>query len=142
MKKKIVYTGYIIIVTVFFLYYLFPGEAVTSYINYRINSMSPDVKLSIGELKPSFPPGMNLFVTDLLHQNQTIIGAEFLEVKPSYFSLLSKDKTFFINGDMYEGTLDSSIRVANIGANPEFDLDASFGKIQISQIPAIKKFEA
>jgi len=142
MKKRIVYTGYIIIVTVFFLYYLFPGDAVTSYINYQINKKSPDVQLSIKELKPSFPPGMKLFSPNLLHQNQTVIGADFLEVKPSYFSLFSKDKTFFIKGDIYEGSLDSSIRVANISASPAFDFDASFESIQISQIPAIKEFES
>ena len=142
MKKKIVYTGYITIVTVFFLYYLFPGDAVTSYINYKINSMSPDVKLSIKELKPSFPPGIKLFATDLLRRNQTIISADFLEIKPSYSSLFSKIKTFFIYGDIYKGHMDSSIRVADISTHPEFDIDASFGGIQISQIPAIKGFES
>jgi len=142
MKKKFVYSGYIIIITVFFLYYLFPGDAVTSYINYQINTMSPDVQLSIKELKPIFPPGMKLIAPDLLHLNQLIIGAELLEIKPSYVSLFTKNKTVFINGDMYEGNLDSSIRVANINANPKFNLDASFGGIQISQIPSIKEFEA
>ncbi len=142
MKQKIVYTGYIIIAAVFFLYYLFPGDAVTSYINYQINSTSPDMKLIIKDLKPSFPPGIKLFATDLLHQNQTIIGADFLEVKPSYFSLFSKDKAFSINGDIYDGSIDSSVRIANITADPEFDIEALFGGIQISQIPAIKGLEA
>ncbi len=142
MKKKIVYTGYIIIVTVFFLYYLFPGDAVTSYINYQINSKSPGVQLSIKELKPSFPPGMKLFSPDLLHQNQTIINADFLEIKPSYVSLFSNDKTFFIKGDIYDGRLNSTVRIANISASPEFDLDAKFVGVQISRIPAIKEFEA
>ncbi|MBC2715529.1 MAG: type II secretion system protein GspN [Desulfobacteraceae bacterium] len=142
MKKRIAYTGYIIIVTVFFLYYLFPCVAVTSYINYQINSMSPGVKLSIKELKPSFPPGMKFFTLDLMHRNKNIIGADFLKISPSYFSLFSKDKTFFINGDIYEGCLNSTIQVADISANPAFDLDASFGGVQISQIPAINEFEA
>ncbi|MCD6586678.1 MAG: type II secretion system protein GspN [Desulfobacteraceae bacterium] len=142
MKKKIVYAGYIIIVTVFFLYYLFPGDAVTAYINYQINNKSPGVQLSITELKPSFPPGMQLFAPNLLYQNQPIIAADFLEVKPSYTSLFSKDKIFFITGDIYEGRLDSSILVANISANPAFEFDASFENIQISQIPAIKEFES
>lgn len=142
MKKKIVYPGYIIIVTVFFLYYLFPGDAVTAYINYQINNKSPGVQMSIKELKPSFPPGMKLLSPNLLHQNQSLIAADFLEVIPSYFSLFSKDKIFFITGDIYEGALDSSIRIANISTNPAFDLNASFESIQISHIPAIKEFES
>jgi type II secretion system protein N len=142
MKKKIVYAGYIIMVMVFFLYYLFPGDAVTAYINYQINHKSPGVQLSIMELKPSFPPGIKLLAPNLLHQNQSLIAADFLDVKPSYASLFSTDKIFFITGDISEGHLDSSVCVANITENPAFDINASFENIQISQIPAIKEFES
>jgi len=142
MKKKILYPGYIVIVTVFFLYYLFPGDAVTSYINYQMNSMSPDIQLSIKELKPAFPPGMKLIAPDLLSRNQALFSAEFLNIKPAYLSLFKKEKMFFINGDVYEGILDSSIRIADISANPEYEVEAMFDGIQISQIPAIKAYEA
>ncbi|MDA3897648.1 MAG: type II secretion system protein GspN [Desulfobacteraceae bacterium] len=142
MKKRIVYPGYIIIVTVFFLYYLFPGDAVTAYINYQINNMSPEVQLSIKELKPAFPPGIKLVRPDLLHQNQPIIGAEFLDIRPSYLSLFKKEKTIFINGDLYDGTLDSNIRLANISANPEYELEATLDNIQISTIPIAAAYEA
>jgi type II secretion system protein N len=137
MKNRIVYSGYIIIVTVIFLYYLFPGDAVTAYINFKINSMSPEVQLSIKELKPAFPPGMKLVRPDLLRQNQPIISAEFLDIRPSYLSLFKKDKTIFINGDIYDGTLDSSIRIANISANPEYEFEAALDNIQISTIPIV-----
>jgi type II secretion system protein N len=142
MKKRIVYPGYIIIVTVFFLYYLFPGDAVTAYINYQINNMSPDVQLSIKDLKPSFPPGMKLVSPNLLNRNQPLIGAEFLDIRPSYLSLFKKDKTFFINGDIYDGMLDSSVSIANISADPEYDFDLTFDRIQISKIPIMKEYEA
>ena len=142
MKKRIVYSGYIIIVTVFFLYYLFPGDAVTAYINYQINSMSPEIQLSIKELKPAFPPGMKLIAPDLLRQNQPVIGADFLDIRPSYLSLFKNDKTVFINGDIYEGVLDSSISVANISSNPEYDLDLTFDGVQISKIPIVQEYES
>jgi type II secretion system protein N len=142
MKKRIVYPGYIIIVTVFFLYYLFPGDAVTAYINYQINNMSPDVQLSIKDLKPSFPPGMKLVSPNLLNRNQPLIGAEFLDIRPSYLSLFKKDKTFFINGDIYDGMLDSSVSIASISADPEYDFDLTFDRIQISKIPIMKEYEA
>ncbi len=142
MKKKIAYSGYIIIVMVFFLYYLFPGDAVTAYINYQIKHKSPGVQLSIMELKPSFPPGIKLLAPNLLYQNQSLITADFLDVKPSYISLFASDKIFFITGDISEGRLDSTVCVANISENPALDINASFENIQISQIPAIKEFES
>lgn len=142
MKKRFVYSGYIFIVTVFFLYYLFPGDAVTAYINYQINNMSSEVQLSIKELKPAFPPGMKLIAPDLMRMNQPIAGAEFLDIRPSYLSLFKNDKMFFINGDIYDGMLDSSISIANISANPEYDFDLTFDGIQISKIPIVKEYEA
>lgn len=142
MKKRIVYSGYIIIATVFFLYYLFPGDAVTAYINYQINSMSPEIQLSIKELKPAFPPGMKLIAPDLLRQNQPVIGADFLDIRPSYLSLFKNDKTVFIKGDIYEGVLDSNISFANIRSNPEYDLDLTFDGIQISKIPIVEEYES
>ena len=142
MQKKIVYAGYLIIVTLFFLYYLFPGDAVTSYINYKLSRMSSGIRISIKELKPAFPPGIKLSTPDLLFQNQLLIGADVLKIKPSYFSLFAKNKIFYINGDMYQGIVDSTIRIADISANPKFDAEVSLAGIQISQIPALKKFES
>jgi type II secretion system protein N len=142
MQKKIVYAGYFIIVTVFFLYYLFPGDAVTSYLNYKINSMSSDISMSIKKLKPDFPPGIKLSATNLLYRNQPIAGADFLKIKPSYLSLFSSNKTFFVNGDMYSGKLDSVIRLADFRSSPDFEAEASFANIQLSQIPIIEQFQS
>lgn len=142
MQKKIAYAGYFIIITVVFLYYLFPGDAVTAYINYKINNMSPDVRISISGLQPDFPPGVKLLGPDLLYRNQPVAGADLIRIKPAYLSLFSGNKTFFVNGDIYTGNLDSVIRLADFSANPAFDAEATFANIQISQIPILEQFQS
>ena len=141
MQKKIAYSGYFIIITLVFLYFLFPGDAVTSYINYKINNMSPDVRISISGLQPDFPPGIKLLGPDVIYRNQPLAGADWLRIKPAYLSLFSDNKTFFVKGDVYTGNLDSVIRLADFSANPAFDAEATFANIQISQIPIVEQFQ-
>jgi type II secretion system protein N len=142
MQKKLLYTGYIVIVTIFFLYYLFPKDAVTSFINHKINSISPDIGISIREMKPDFPPGVKLIAPDVTFRSQLIGGADRVEIRPSYGSLFSDNKTFYIHGDLYAGNLESVVSIAGFGANPVFDTETVFSGIRISDIPAIQQFES
>jgi len=73
MKKRLAYTGYIIGVTVLCLYFLFPSEAVTSYINYKINKISPDVKWTFQGLKPGFPPGLSSDSLEVFRWDKKIV---------------------------------------------------------------------
>ena len=138
MKKRLAYTAYIVLVTVFFLYYLFPGDAVTSYINYEINKQSPEVQVSIKKLRPEFPPGIQLVGTDLMLRNQALVGADYLNIRPAYLSLFASEKSFVINGDMYDGKLSSAVRVSDMTKNPTFDIDAAFTGIRLDKVPSIQ----
>ena len=126
MKKKIAYTAYIIAITVFFLYTLFPGDAVTAYINHQINKMYPGMTLSIQNLKPGFPAGLKLSALDVSHRNQPLVGADRVAVRLTLPSVFSAQKKIVINGDLYEGHLDSTVRIAEIRANPKFDFEGLF----------------
>ncbi len=141
MKKKIIYAGYIFSITLFFLYYLFPGDAVTSYVNHNISRMmSPDVVVKIKQLKPDFPPGVKLLSPEVSYQNQLMGGADTMTVTPAYGSLFKETKAFFIHGDLYGGVLDAEVRAAGFRPDADVDLEAVFEGIQISGIPAVQMF--
>ena len=59
-KKTIGYIAYTVGITVFFLYYLFPSEAVKGYIAYNLQAVDPQMTVDIARVKPSFPPGLKL----------------------------------------------------------------------------------
>jgi type II secretion system protein N len=139
MKKWLAYLLYIVGVTIFFLYYLFPGVAFTSYINYRINGLLPGYKLLTEQAAPSFPPGLKLKLPALYNQNKPIIGADQLKIRPAYLSLLSDNKTFFIDGFAYDGPLEGSADII-FSLSPQLNLNLAFKDIQISQIQSLREF--
>ena len=46
-KKTLLYTAYIISITFFFLYYLFPSEAVKEYVAYKVSRANPGISLLV-----------------------------------------------------------------------------------------------
>ena len=77
MKKWIALTGYIIVVTFIFLYYLFPTEAVTAYINYRLSDFfAGSFILTVAQMRPSFPPGLKLHLSCCDRKDKEFIRAD------------------------------------------------------------------
>jgi len=141
MKKRLAYTGYIIGVTVLCLYFLFPSNAVTSYINYRINSMSPDVKCTVQGLKPSFPLGLSLDSLEVFRQDKKIAVLDHVKVTPSLLSLFTADKTMQVTGNSCDGSVAAKVILSEIISTPKVDLNASFDGVQISKIPALQELK-
>jgi type II secretion system protein N len=142
MQKKLLYTGYILIITVFFLYYLFPEDAVTSYVNHKLNSLSPDIGISIRKMTPDLPLGVKLVSPDMTFRSQLVAGADVMAIRPSYASIFSANKTFLVHGDLYTGSLESVVHVSGLAQNPKFDTETVFTGIQISGIPAVQQFQS
>lgn len=141
MKKKIAYTAYIVGITVFFLYALFPGESVTAYINHQVRKMYPGINLAVRELKPGFPAGMNLSAVDVSHRNNLLLGADQLAVRLALPSLFSRQKKIRVQGDLYDGSLDSTFKISDIRANPKLEIQGIFKDIQVEKIPMIRQYE-
>ena len=141
MKKWLSYILYVVGVTIFFLYYLFPGEAFTSYINHHINGLLPGYKISTNQAMPSFPPGLKLKSPAIYNQNKPIIGADQLKIRPAYLSLLSDNKTFFVDGFAYDGHLGGSADIA-FNSKQKLNLNLAFSDIQVSQIQSLSEFVA
>jgi len=128
-----------VVVAIFFLYYLFPNKAFTSYVNYHINGILPGYKLSTDQAVPSFPPGLKLKSLELFHQDKPVIGADQLKIRPGYLSLLSETKTFFVNGLAYNGHLEGSSEIV-FNSKPQLNLNLTFNDIQIDQIQRLQDF--
>lgn len=141
MKKKLAYTGYVIGVTVLCLYLLFPTEAVTSYINYKINAMSPDLKWSLQGLKPDFPLGLSAGQMELFQKEKKMIQVENLSMAPSLISLLTSEKSVHISGNACDGKVDAKVAVSTGASPPGIDLNATFDGVQIAKIPALAELK-
>lgn len=139
MKKWLAYGAYVSAITIGFLYLLFPGDAVISYIKYRFDTAVPGFDLSIRDVKPAFPPGLTFYAPSLEQSGQTLIAAQSVSIEPSYLTLLSPDKIFYINGRGCGGHLEGAVTLKHEQNPPGMDLELVFRDLLLADIPEIKQ---
>jgi type II secretion system protein N len=136
MKKWVVVAGYIFLVTLIFLYYLFPTEALTSYINYRLSESLPQFHLTIKQIRPGFPPGMKLSSLMLYRQGKEFIGMDQLTVRPKYLTIFSRTKSLVLSCLLNGGRIDATTQITR--DKSFLNIDLSIDHVEINGIPAIK----
>lgn len=105
---------YIIVVGVFFIYYLFPSDAVKKYITSNLNRANPELNITIDNIKPVFPPGLRLYNVTLYRLSNLLLEAKQIKITPGLLSLFRPKTTFFFKAEAYEGILEGR---ADIMAN-------------------------
>lgn len=136
MKKWVVVAGYIFLVTLVSLYYQFPTEALTSYINYRLSESLPQFHLTIKQIRPSFPPGMKLSSPMLYRLGKEFIGMDQLTIRPKYLTIFSRTKSFVLSCLLTGGRIDATAQMTL--DKPLLNIDLSIDHVEINGIPAIK----
>jgi type II secretion system protein N len=137
MKKGMVLTGYILAVTFFFLYLLFPTEAVTAYMNYKLSQYLPGVRLAVNQIRPVFPPGLKLSAPLVYRNDKEFFTADQVTVRPRYLTLFSQTKGFMLNASIHDGRLSGSAEINRDQSS--FHINLSAVQLEISNIPAIKE---
>ena len=104
-KKRLLYFIYIIAITTFFIYYLFPSNAVKKYIAFNLNRANPELNITIDNIKPLFPPGLRLYNVSLYRLSNLLFKAEQIKITHGLLSLFRKKTTFFFKAKAYEGIM-------------------------------------
>ena len=135
-KRYFLYASYIIAVFIFFLYILFPSDAVKKYIENRLGGINPDLAILIDHINPAFPPGVRLNTVSFYYIRSLMLDAETIKIVPGFFSLFSSNTTFSFKGVVYDGIINGK---ADIGNNTgHIKMDANLSGIQIEDIPALE----
>ena len=135
-KKYFLYASYIIAAFIFFLYILFPSDAVKKYIETRLGEINPDLAISIDHIKPAFPPGVRLNAVSFYYIHSLMLDAETVKIVPGIFSLFSSKTTLSFKGVVYDGIINGKADIGNNAAH--IKMDANLSGIQIEDIPAVK----
>jgi type II secretion system protein N len=146
MKKWLLYSIYIIAVTGFFLYYLFPSEEVKKYAEFKISNTNPDMRVSIGKIKPVFPPGLGFYTVKLFREDNQLVEIEKLKTAPRLLSVFGAETLLSFSGDLYAGELKGSAAFAKdeddfiLPKNGirQIKIDANLSRIHIKDIHAVK----
>lgn len=142
MKKFILYTLYIVAITVFFLYYLFPSDETAKYIAHRIGKANPDLSVRIEKVTPSFPPGLGFDSVDLFHRDTILFQADRLNVVPKILSMFGREKAFRFKGRSYGGVIEGETVTSPPGKENEAGTgvvaNADIAGMRMENIPALQ----
>lgn len=136
-RQYFLYTIYGIMVTVIFIYVLFPSETVKAYLIQGLNRSNPDLSMTIDRIKPVFPPGIKLSAIDLYRSGKSLMDVGQITIRPKYLSLFGENQSANFTGDVYGGNFKGTAVLLTREPEPvrPMEINADFSGIQIEQIP-------
>ena len=137
-RKWLPYFLFILAVTAFFIYYLFPSDKVKSFITFNLNKTYPGINIAVDHVKPSFPPGLKLYNVNFYHTHDPLFRMEQIKITPGLLSLFRSKINFFFKGSAYTGILEGKGEFTKNG--PEVMIDGKLSGVRIKKISAIKDF--
>jgi type II secretion system protein N len=132
------YFLFILAVTAFFIYYLFPSDKIKSFITFNLNKTYPGINIAVDHVKPAFPPGLRLYNVNFFHTDNPLFTVEQIKIAPGLLSLFRSKIIFFFKGSAYTGILEGKGEFTK--NRPEVMIDGKLSGIQIKEISAIKDF--
>jgi len=137
-RKWLPYFLFILAVTAFFIYYLFPTDKIKDYITFHLNKTYPGIHITVDYVKPAFPPGLKLYNVNFFHAPNPLFTVDQIKIAPGLLSLFRSKVIFFFKGRPYTGVLEGKGEFTK--HRPEVMIDGKLSGIQIKEISAIKDF--
>ena len=141
-KKTLLYTAYIIGITGFFLYYLFPSDTVKMYLAYRLSQGDPDLAVTIDHVSPALPPGIRLHDVGIAYRDEAIIDLDSLKLMPGLLSLFTSKTNLNFKGRANAGALSGQAELNNSPKTRSLKIDGQLSGIQMQNIPAVQRLSA
>ena len=141
-KKPLLYAIYIIAITGFFLYYLFPSDTLKSFLAYRLSQGISDITVTIDRISPVIPPGINLHDVGIVHQNNAFVDLDNLKIMPGILSLFSAKSTLNFKGRVNSGSFSGRAEIDDNSGGQEIKGDGRISSVQILGIPALERLPA
>ena len=138
-KKTLLYTAYIIGITIFFLWFLFPSDALKSYLAYRLTQGRPDVTVTIDRLKPILPPGIDLQHVVVARQRMTLVNLQSLKIMPELRSLFSSRTAVNFKGRAFDGIVSGRMELGDDSQGNGTRIDGKIAGLQVQQISLLKQ---
>ncbi len=117
--KWLLYLIYIAVITTLFLYLQFPSQAVHDYLTHRLNRIHADLNVTIGPVKPAFPPALLLADVKVEYQKEQVFEALDVEISPQLKTLWKDAKTYLYDGRAYGGALRGQFILEPIPNQPQ-----------------------
>jgi len=108
--KWILYGGYAVMAGVFFLYLLFPEDALKEYAQKRVAQVQPALSVAIEKIRPSLPPGLRFQTVSVRHAGDSLVDIERIRVSPEVRTLFSENRSYVFRMSAYGGGIRGRFR--------------------------------
>jgi type II secretion system protein N len=141
MKKFrtwIAYGIYVLLVATLFIYFLFPADKVKAHIAAQVGHMYPNLRMSIGDASPIFPPGIRLYKVKLDHVADLMLEAEIITIFPDLRSLFGSSTAIKFTVITQEGIIDGRAEFTGDMPDRRLKMDADITGVQLGEFPFLK----
>ncbi len=138
IQKWITYSIFILTLSIFFIYFLFPSDSVKRYIIVKVSRVNPNYKITIGRVFPTFPPGIRLNAVNIEYFDGLFLDAENIVITPKLISFFGQKRTFFFKVDAHEGIFQGKVDITGKNDGRHVYMDADINGIQLATVPALK----
>lgn len=138
-KTGFLYTVYTLTAIGVFAYFLFPSAEVAGHLAVRLEQAIPGVEISIGDVKPSLPPGLKLTDMAVYFKNDPVVDAASLTVYPGISSLWGDDLVLHFSCDAFDGEISGDARVGKDQPGLR-SVDVKLDGLQLADVTALKRW--
>ncbi len=137
-KSVVLYTLYILITGLFFLWYLFPSEYFADYIEKTIAAKGQGINIQIGTVKPSFPAGLKM--TDVKVMVPSIdqpVALDYIKAQAGLVSLVKFAPEVSLSAGLFGGKIKGKITTSK-GKTKKFAVtDISVSGIDLGTVSSL-----
>lgn len=136
-NTRLLYAAYIIGISIFFLYYLFPSKVFSDYLKSKIERAAPDFSITIEKVRPVFPIGLKFVNLSVENKGISVLDAQRLTVTPGFLSLFTGKIAADIDCEAYQGAIEATLDFRG----KDFMVsaaDVEFNHVQIGDILFLK----
>jgi type II secretion system protein N len=144
-RKYIGYAIYGIILTIALLIWRFPSDAVKDYFLGIVRTKNPDYYITIEKASLSLPFNLKFTGVEFRMQGesgQPILKTKDILVRPGFWSLFTKQPSYYFTCNAYDGTMTGSVTLRKDGQKTRYDSSVELKNIIIkdnSPLPGVIK---
>ncbi len=138
--KIVLYSIYILVAVVLFLYLRFPSDTVRDLIVEGVSQAQPDLTVAIEKVTPVFPPGLKLTPFAVTYADMPIARVNHLKVVPDLLALFTSPKKISFTGPMGSGRIKGRAEITPEAKQPQTKATLNISGVPLEVLDILKKW--
>jgi type II secretion system protein N len=142
-KKLLGYLLFCAVVGALFMYFCFPSQAVSNYLEGSTARFAPDVHLKVERISPALPLGLELENASFSLKRRPhipLLSLRNFEIMPSLGTLTAGKPVFRFYGGAYGGEMEGIVQFDSFLLKGPIRLDAKIKDVRLEEYPRLKEW--